>query len=114
MSPFYNFVSNVGRDQVGVSSWFNYKQLLIGGLGLVSTLFIVSIFGMKAALVHYQKDTFSEFSHLLYEMGIAGLLISFPFLVMPFSVIFGIITIALLAVWAPWYIKWRRNHREKK
>ena len=114
ISPFCNFVANVGRDHVGVSSWFDYKQILLGGLGLVSTLFIVSIFGMKAALVHYQKDTFSEFSHLLYEMGIAGLLISFPFLVMPFSVIFGIIIIAFLTVWAPWYIKWRRKHREKK
>jgi hypothetical protein len=56
---------------------------------------------MKAALVHYQKDTFSEFSHLLYEMGIAGLLISFPFLVMPFSMIFGIIIIAFLLYGLP-------------
>jgi len=107
-------VANVGGEHLEISSWFDYKQLLIGGLGLVSTLFIVSIFGMKAALVNYQKDTFSEYSHRFYEAGIVGLVISFPFLVMPFSIIFGIIIIVFLTIWGPWYIKWRHKSRDKK
>ena len=57
MSPFCNFVANVGREHGGMS-WFDYKQVLIGGLGLVSTLFIVSIFGMKVCSCTRQKRHF--------------------------------------------------------
>jgi len=113
-TPFCNFVLSVGRDHPDVSYWLNYKQILIGGLGLVSTLFIISIFGMKAALVHYRKDSFSESSHLFYEIGIVGLVLSFPFLVIPISIIFGVIIFVFLGVWAPFYIIWRREHNQKK
>ena len=113
-TPFCKYVLNVGKDHPDVSHWLNYKQILIGGLGLVSTFFIVSIFGMKAALVNYQKDTFSEYSHRFYEAGIVGLVISFPFLVMPYSMIFGIIIIVFLATWGPWYIKWRYKSTDKR
>jgi hypothetical protein len=113
-TPFCKYVLNVGKDHPDMSHWLNYKQILIGGLGLVSTFFIVSIFGMKAALVNYQKDTFSEYSHRFYEAGIVGLVISLPFLVMPFSIIFGIIIIIFLAIWGPWYIKWRQKSRDKR
>ena len=108
-TDFCKFVVGDGKQLSNPSFWPEYKELLIGGMGLVGTLFIVSVYGMKVGFVHEKKDLFSEISHIFYEIGIAGILIIFPFIVIPFSLIFGIIVFVIVITWICLYIYYHRS-----
>lgn len=110
-SQFCDFVLNFGEAHPEFSTWLNYKQLLVGGVAIVGTLFILSIYGMKSALVHRAlEELFARMSHHLYEIGIMGFLIVFPLLVLPFSIL-GFVILIGIAVWAVFRVHWDIKQR---
>jgi len=93
-----------------------YRQLLIGGLGLASTFFIVSIFGMKLVLVGRNRtyEWISRFSLWLYEAGFVVLLLLFPLYVIPFSREFGYMIIVVEGTWGILLlVNWMNFHHRK-
>ena len=60
-TDFCKFVVGDGKQLSNPSFWPEYKELLIGGMGLVGTLFIVSVYGMKVGFVHEKRIFFLRF-----------------------------------------------------
>jgi hypothetical protein len=92
-----------------------YKQFLIGGIGIASTLLIVSVFFIKAIIVQNkgESDILSKIALGFYEAGFAVLLIFIPFIVAPFSSPeMGSIIIAIEIIWAGlWIRNWMRKRK---
>jgi hypothetical protein len=99
VSPFCNFITSVLKYDY-------YKQLLIGGIGIVSTLLVVSVVGVKVAYIQErdQKEFFPRVSLLFYEAGFIGVLILVPVLVLPFSLAMGYVIIFILIAWGAIYL----------
>ena len=97
-NQFCNVVVQLGIDHPSIS-WLDYRQIVTGAMGLVGALFIVSVYGMKRAYVHQRLNRFAKYSHTLYELGFVGILIIFPFIVMPYSILFGMIIAGVAWVW---------------
>lgn len=60
-TAFCKFVVGDGEQLSNPLFWPEYKELLIGGMGLVGTLFIVSVYGMKVGFVHEKMIFFQRF-----------------------------------------------------
>lgn len=91
-----------------------YKQFLIGGIGIISTLLVVSVVGVKVAYIEQrdEKEILPRVSLLFYEAGFIGLGTLIPFLVLPFSLTIGLVIIFILIAWGCVYIRDRRNRNQ--
>jgi hypothetical protein len=79
----------------------DYKEILIVGLGVVSTLFIVSVVGLKGVIVNpeYENKLYAKTSFGFYEAGFVGLFVLFPLLIMAFNSVAGWFIIIIEATW---------------
>jgi hypothetical protein len=82
----YLFQAKVPSERVLLLDPMDYKRFIISVTGVASTLLLVSIFGMKVAIVHEEtvKEWFSKLVLYCYEAGYIALLVLLPLLVMPF------------------------------
>jgi hypothetical protein len=111
-SLFCSLVICVSKGLPASLSWIDYRQFLFGYIGLVGIFFIISVFVMKAAFVRQVKTGFTEFSHILYKLGVVGILLLLPMIVSSFSqvgIIIFLVVIALIILDLIQRYKWKHQ-----
>jgi hypothetical protein len=96
----------------------DYKKLLITVAGTAGSLLILSVFGLKRAIVLNIKEHewFFKFASWSYESGYGVLLVLFPLIVLPFSDIGAYFIIVIEVIWGVMDLidKWKRIHSNVK
>jgi hypothetical protein len=103
------------EEKVAFMHSADYKKLLITVAGTAGTLLILSVFGLKRAIVLNIKEHewFFKFASWSYELGYGVLLVLFPLIVLPFSNIGAFFIIVIEIIWCIMDAIDRRDRRKR-